>query len=119
MTDKATQDGAWRVVPAEPTDEMVDAGVEWWHRNEVLLDDQCQGLWSAMLAAAPPVPAGSGDGWREIAEAAQFLSDRLDQLEWLDGQLDDTCRDYMGHVDPAHHRLKMALAALPTPEVPR
>lgn len=44
-----------------------------------------------------------------VVEAAQFLSDRLDDLEWMDGELESTCRDYMGHVDPAHARLRAAL----------
>lgn len=53
-------------------------------------------------------PARGGD---ELRATAQFLSDRLDDLEWMDGDLESTLRDFMGHVDPAHARLKSALAS--------
>lgn len=43
-------------------------------------------------------------------EAGQFLLDRLDALEWLDGQLEDTARDYMGHVEPAIERFRATLS---------
>ncbi|MHA0335789.1 hypothetical protein [Sphingomonas aquatilis] len=53
-------------------------------------------------------PARGGD---ELRATAQFLSDRLDDLEWMDGDLESTLRDFMGHVDPAHARLKSAIAS--------
>ncbi len=46
---------------------------------------------------------------REMVVAGTFLLARLDELEWLDGQLEDTARDYMGHVDPAIARFRNAL----------
>jgi hypothetical protein len=58
----------------------------------------------AILSALEAVPV--------MKEAGQFLLARLDELEWLDGQLEDTARDYMGHVDPAIARFRQALAAL-------
>lgn len=59
---------------------------------------------------APAPPSLFHAGASVLREAAQFLSDRLDDLEWMDGDLESTCRDYMGHVDPAHYRLKSILA---------
>ena len=64
----------------------------------------------AIVAWNTRTPARGGD---ELREAAQFLSDRLDDLEWLEGDLEATLRDFMGHVDPAHARLKHALASPP------
>lgn len=46
----------------------------------------------------------------ELVDAGTFLLARLDELEWLDGQLEDTARDYMGHVDPAVDRFRATLA---------
>ena len=45
-----------------------------------------------------------------MREAAQFLCDRLDEFELTEGDADGMIRDYMGHVEPAHERLKMVLA---------
>lgn len=64
---------------------------------------------AAMLAYADERVAAALRGRDPVVEAAQFLSDRLDDLEWMDGELESTCRDYMGHVDPAHARLRAAL----------
>lgn len=47
-----------------------------------------------------------------VREAAQFLSDRLDDLDWSTG-LDALAKNYSGHVDPAHSRLKGALTTPP------
>ncbi len=65
---------------------------------------------AAVRALTTPA-GGIAEGGSAVVAAAQFLSDRLDDLEWMDGALEDTLRDYMGHVDPAHDRLKSALAA--------
>lgn len=85
--------------------------------------DHAERVAQQMLAARGRFPSG-GDvpfdvalsliaaalrGRDRVVEAAQFLSDRLDDLEWMDGELESTCRDYMGHVDPAHARLRAAL----------
>jgi hypothetical protein len=64
--------------------------------------------------SAPPIPATCG-GEASIASMAQFLCDRLDNLDFS-RDMDDFANDYSGHVDPALWRLKHALAALsPTP----
>lgn len=69
------------------------------------------------LCAAPK--AAGEDGATGVRDAAQFLSDRLDELEWIEGDMAATCRDYFGHVDPAHARLRTALAERPAaPPVP-
>ncbi|MBI0474253.1 hypothetical protein D9601_02590 [Sphingomonas sp. MA1305] len=70
----------------------------------------CDPSKQIMFERVPPSRGGE-----ELREAAQFLSDRLDDLEWLEGDLEATLRDFMGHVDPAHARLKHALAASPPP----
>lgn len=44
-------------------------------------------------------------------EEAQFLCDRLDELDWS-MSFDDFGNNYNGHVDPSHSRLKGFLAAL-------
>lgn len=43
----------WKLVPLEPTGEMVDASVEEWHTNEGFLDDMNKMMYKAMLAVAP------------------------------------------------------------------
>lgn len=43
---------------------------------------------------------------------AQFLSDRLDELDWSQ-DIDELGRQYNGHVDPAHCRLRGTLDSLP------
>ncbi|WP_203309803.1 hypothetical protein [Sphingomonas beigongshangi] len=60
-----------------------------------------------------PMHVASSHGGEELREAAQFLSDRLDDLEWIEGDLEATLRDFMGHVDPAHARLRSLLASPP------
>lgn len=47
-----------------------------------------------------------------LRDDAQFLCDRLDEQEWHDGQLEEGVNNFMGHVDPAHDRLKQTLAKL-------
>lgn len=50
---------------------------------------------------------------REIERLRQtgtFLLARLDDLEWLDDQLEETARQYFGHVDPAIYHFRAALA---------
>lgn len=42
----------WVVVPKEPTDEMLDAGMEY---SMVLDGEAVDGLWHAVLASAPKV----------------------------------------------------------------
>jgi hypothetical protein len=43
-----------------------------------------------------------------LREAATFLLDRLSELEFCD--LEDTARDFYGHVDPAMGRLRAAIS---------
>ena len=49
--DKVTADKGWKLVPIEPTEEMIDAG--WIDKEDVDPDD----IYGAMLAAAPLPPA--------------------------------------------------------------
>lgn len=75
-----------------------------WNGGNSFAEDRARQTADAILALRP-----SDTG--ALREAAQFLSDRLDDLEWHDGALQDTLRNYMGHVDPAHARLRSALAS--------
>jgi hypothetical protein len=72
-------------------------------------DDERRGWYAGYDAAVDEaerkVASDTGAG---LGAAAQFLSDRLDELEWMDDDLEATLRDFMGHVDPAHARLKSA-----------
>jgi hypothetical protein len=52
----------------------------------------------------------------EVLREAQFLCDRLDELDWS-MTYEEYGRSYNGHVDPSHSRLKGALAALSTPGI--
>jgi hypothetical protein len=64
------------------------------------------------LAALSPTPARGGEDLRDQAiKQAQFLCDRLDELDWCES-LEATANDFSGHVDPALSRLKGTLAAL-------
>lgn len=63
----------WKLVPEEPTPEMIAAGEDafQWHQDAggqwVLDDASPDACYRAMLSAAPPPPAESG--WRPIEEA--------------------------------------------------
>ena len=62
-------------------------------------------------ATRPPV---ADDPVERVLHEAQFLCDRLDNLDFSMG-MDDFAREHAGHVDPSHSRLKAALAALSRP----
>jgi hypothetical protein len=77
------------------------------------LIDRALDILARQALSTTATPASDG----KIRDAAQFLSDRLDDLEWMDGDLEATLRDFMGHVDPAHARLRTILAAAtPAPD---
>lgn len=63
------------------------------------------------------VAAQAGGDVAVMREAAQFLIDRLSELEWMDDGYADVMRDYFGHVEPAIGQLKSALRAIPSQEV--
>lgn len=44
-----------------------------------------------------------------LRQTGAFLLARLDDLEWLDGQLEATAREYFGHVEPAIYHFRAAL----------
>lgn len=49
----------------------------------------------------------------DVVDEAQFLCDRLDELDWSQ-DYEDLANDFDGHVSPPHSRLKKALASLST-----
>ncbi len=67
----------WKLVPVEPTELMSVAG--WIDKEEVYPDD----IYRAMLAAAPPPPAGDagaepvGEKWRDILLDTKDAADDL------------------------------------------
>jgi hypothetical protein len=76
-------------------------------------------LWQpyarAILAAFPALSATQDEGWQDIRDAAQFLCDRLDEMDFS-LSMEDFAREHSGHVEPAHERLKAMLAAAPSGE---
>ena len=61
-------------------------------------------------------PPTASLGVEDIPAMAQFLCDRLDELDFSQG-MEDFANDYSGHVISALSRLKGALAALPSTPV--
>ncbi len=59
-----TSDIKWVMVPAEPTPEMVEAGLEFIGAA----------AYRAMLSAAPPVPGGEVVAWRYRYNGQWYLS---------------------------------------------
>jgi hypothetical protein len=48
----------WKLVPVEPTEAMLRAGVDWTNRDDSLYDtDGTKAIYRAMLAASPVAPA--------------------------------------------------------------
>lgn len=75
-------------------------------------EDDCQETaltFADAILSLTPSAGRDGSGREDIPAMAQFLCDRLDNLDWQD--FEDTTRDFMGHVDPALSRLKSALAS--------
>lgn len=93
----------WVMVPRKPTLDMKLAG------QKHLTNIGCMRIWNAMLATAPTPPQQSAPTSDVLREQAQFLCDRLDELDWS-VSFDEFGNAYYGHVDPAHHRLKATLA---------
>lgn len=62
----------WRLVPVEPTPQMIEAGSHCW----MMTDDNAESYWNAMLAAAPPPPKReplTDAELEEIAVSDEFL----------------------------------------------
>ena len=78
--------------------------------NEGVYDklDLLQTLARHRLAHSSP-PAS------DVVDAASFLIDRLNELEWMDDGYVAVQRDYFGHVEPAISRLAAAIRRLKEP----
>jgi len=77
----APEGEAWRVVPVEPTEAMMRAaelaglGDPDEHHETVIAR-----LWSAMLAASPVVPVGSGETLERQAAEIERLREALEPI---------------------------------------
>jgi len=71
----------WVMAPVKPTAQMDQAGADYIFEDGINHEARCDAathVYAAMLAAAPPAPAGS-EGWRDdqIDSAAKHLRDTL------------------------------------------
>lgn len=101
---RATLAAAPQPAPAEREalmDLIGEALTETYVRWDI--GDPAEHITDALLAQRGGAEAG-------LREAAQFLCDRLDDFEITEGGADGMIRDYMGHVAPAHERLKAVLS---------
>jgi len=131
MTDKATQDGAVSLAPCpfcgsaprvEPDDPVMQGNA--WTRISCTMPlcpvtcevhvnadgdhyEQAAAAWNTR--AAPPVPAGSGDGWREALDGNDIWEALFGILKGdvPDALTEDVCQQLANAI------------ALPTPEAPR
>lgn len=78
----------WRLVPVEPTEEMLKAAAKEEQRCAIHnygAPPHADDLWSVMLAAAPPPPvpaqAESGDAWEMAIVNADKFAERIRELE--------------------------------------
>lgn len=78
-----------------------DKGAAGTYIVEVDVSDMLQPLTDEIARLRAENEALRADG--------EFLLARLDELEWVDGRLEKTPRDFMGHVEPAIERLRAAL----------
>jgi hypothetical protein len=69
------------------------------------------------VSALEAAPAGYVLVPSYVLDEAQFLCDRLDELDWSMG-MDEFANMHSAHVDPSHSRLKGALAELSTAPSP-
>lgn len=113
--------GGWKLVPVEPTPEMIRAGAtddtprtatnSFDRMNETLTL-----LYSAMLAAAPQPPlslinrVARAEGGSSLVEDGRFLLDRLADFENV-LTADPEAREFYGHVAPAIARFGATLKA--------
>lgn len=107
MTSPNPDAGAWKLVPVEPTNEMLDAARALMPVN-ISSRDETREMFQAMLTAAP-APA-SVDAVA-VREAWSFLQDRLLEFEQEIGSGDEE-REWAGHVHPALSRFNTLLASL-------
>lgn len=70
--------GEWRVVPAEPTEEMMDAGNGSRHFRTV--EENSRATYRAMLAAAPEPPASYPDRDALLGEVKAGQQHALERL---------------------------------------
>jgi hypothetical protein len=101
VSERDAIERAARLCEADTRSDLAkDAGYEpeWFRHGKRL---------AAAIRALPPAELEEPTP-EMIAEEAQFLINRLIELDWCD--LDDTARDYYGHVVPSLSRLSGYLA---------
>lgn len=90
----------WKLVPVEPTDDMIVAFAEAWYSKRQCIDDpDMLDAYSAMLAAAPVPPAGGEVEAQMLEEMYRRFGAGKQADDWL--CVDDTqlgvefCADFM------------------------
>lgn len=126
MSNEAPTD-ALRLVPVEPTREMIEAGMDFDERVLTLrlgrppTVEECQiGEWQAILAAAPASPLPGG-GWQDISTAPKdgtevlvMLKPKVIRLGWYfkpSSRTEGWCDENGKRIIPSHW---MPLPAAPT-----
>lgn len=116
----------WKLVPAEPTTEMLEAGCNNMSFHDCVQphsEDECRSGYRAMLAAAPPPPANIVADSPSAREVARPLEDWHEDMgdvlwwefpvveaPWVGSPLDSDWLGYHTHWTP--------LPAIPVPATP-
>lgn len=93
----------YRLVPVEPTEEMieaVDALIQKTHKEDIHFPDGVRLVWATMLAAAPPAPS---------REVVAWALGRIDGATWTDTYVQFTTPKHNG---PPEKYYRMADAIL-------
>lgn len=94
-----TEPVGWKLVPIEPTPEMINAMVTAWRYSvETDQSGECRAEYRAMLAAAPRPPAGQQDRGEEAIYAECYMCGKP-----MDGTSEDDCHCF--------HRRELAATA--------
>jgi hypothetical protein len=103
-----TADMKWKLVPAEPTQEMLDTGseanpTEWNEGTDPLFREEvADAIYRAMLAASPPAPVA------EPVAGLQYRPHEFDDwgmIRAADGRLFATVRRPLGEEEATQHRV--------------
>lgn len=97
----------------QSTPPAVERAHEIWAMAQVGPNEGVQDAVQRIAAALPTMAGDCVMVPRDLMREAQFLCNRLDDLEW-GLSMDEFANLHAAHVDPSHSRLKGLLAASPT-----